>query len=223
MFRRMSPPPAEAHSHQQRRRDFDLRRSMKIGLTFAGVFTLAVVVGWLVWPDGDGNSQAPPATPSDPAITAFYEAEGAAIVNGWEALSPELIRDVADGGTCLPSVEIHAARCTEIPGLMQQHVADLQGLIAEARASAPPPGTVAAGWVASQLAAWDRLLPTVEQLAQVAGIDFADLDGWESARIAFRDSTGPQTEAELQKQAMFALVEPTVLVAGASRTKGGGG
>ena len=95
-------------------------------------------------------------------------------------LLPEIAVDLSDGQTCVPGAEFRAIRCPDIPGELDESAATLEALIADARATSPPPDSTASEWLRLQPVGCEALLVRLRLFAEL-GRDGYDAQQWAEA------------------------------------------
>lgn len=139
-------------------------------------------------------------------VTSFWTEEGGPLVSRWRLLSPVVLTDIADGGTCIPSHDVAAARCPSIPDALAGHLPALQELITDARSYAPPADSTAPEWLALQIAGWEELHGQISQFSEIGRAGWDD-DAWRAAMVQYRE-TDLLGAAERALGRMLLEVEP---------------
>ena len=173
------------------------------------VIAISGIVVWRVFSGGsDGASLGP--DPSDfvvnPAVSAYWRDDGRLLVTRSRELLPEIAVDLSDGQTCVPSAEFRAIRCPDIPGELEESAATLEALIADARATSPPPDSTASEWLRLQLVGWEELLVRLRLFAEI-GRDGYDEQQWDEAFAVYAEGDA-FTQSEQQLARMLAEVAP---------------
>ena len=183
------------------------RRSWLLPI-YVAVIAISLIVVVRLLTSGDDEPVFQEREP-DPEVTAFWVDHGRALVARWRQISPGLIQDVNDGGTCLPSLEAVAARCPELGSDLAAKLPAADEVVADAKAVTPPPDSSASRWLELQIEAWEGTIADMRRFVLIANDGF-DEPAWRAALADFQEASIERGAADLQMVEVLAEVPADV-------------